>query len=162
ARVELKRREVAMEPINLFEAICTQRQVTRYASDPVPLEHLERIVDAATKAPNGGNTQPWEFVVVTDRAVIRRLGALYCGTWLDAVGWTPPPDETAVHRDARHLAEHMPDVPAMVLVCVDHTRGPGAHDVDQPIVRGRFDSSIWPAAQNLFLAARALGLGTRL
>src|SRR5262249_45126314 len=62
-----------------------------------------------------------------------------------------------------HLAMHMHEVPAMVLVCVDHSRGSGGrYAPDQPITRGRFASSIWPAVQNLFLAARNLGLGTRL
>jgi nitroreductase len=56
----------------------------------------------------------------------------------------------------------MPQVPAMILACVDHTQGSTPYTVGEPIVRGRYASSIWLAVQNLFLAARALGLGTRL
>jgi nitroreductase len=59
-----------MEDIGLFESIYSLPQVTRYKPDPVPREALDKIIDAATKAPNGGNKQPWEFIVITDRDVI--------------------------------------------------------------------------------------------
>ncbi len=147
--------------ITLFDAIYSQRQITRYKPDPVPTGALEHMVDAAVRAPNGGNTQPWEFVVVNDPAIVRQLGELYKNTWLDAMGWEPSPDETRVYRHARYLAHHMPDVPAMIAVCADHSRGSG-YEPGQPIERGRHAASIWPAIQNLFLAARALGLGTRI
>ena len=149
------------EQMGLFEAIYSQRQITRYKPDLVPPGALEHIIDAATKAPNGGNTQPWEFVVVNDPALVRQLGELYKTTWLDAMGWVPAPTESRVYRHARYLAHHMPEVPAMIVVCADHSRGSG-YQPGQPIERGRHAASLWPAVQNLFLAARALGLGTRI
>jgi nitroreductase len=149
------------DQISLFDAIYSQRQITRYKTDPVPQGALEHMVDAAVRAPNGGNTQPWEFVVVNDPAKVRQLGELYKNTWLDAMGWEPSPDESRVYRHARYLAHHMPEVPAMIVVCADHARGSG-YESGQPIERGRHAASIWPAIQNLFLAGRALGLGTRI
>ena len=149
------------EQMGLFEAIYSQRQITRYKPDAVPVGALEHMIDAATKAPNGGNTQPWEFVVVNDPALVRQLGELYKQTWLDAMGWEPSPSESRVYRHARYLAHQMPEVPAMIVVCADHSRGSG-YQPGQPIERGRHAASIWPAVQNLFLAARALGLGTRI
>ena len=149
------------EQIDLFDAIYSQRQITRYQPAPVPPDAIARMIDAAVRAPNGGNTQPWEFVVVNDPATVRRLGELYKTTWLDAMGWEPSPAESRVYRHARYLAHHMPDVPAMIVVCADHSRGSG-YQPGQPIERGRHAASIWPAVQNLFLAARALGLGTRI
>jgi nitroreductase len=149
------------DQISLFDAIYSQRQITRYKTDPVPQGALEHMVDAAVRAPNGGNTQPWEFVVVNDPAKVRQLGELYKNTWLDAMGWEPSPDESRVYRHARYLAHHMPEVPAMIVVCADHGRGSG-YESGQPIERGRHAASIWPAIQNLFLAGRALGLGTRI
>lgn len=149
-----------MEEVGLFEAIYSQRQFTHYKPDPVPREALDKIVEAATRAPSGANRQPWEFVVVTDRDLVRKVGEIYRDVWLAAWGESPRPDETPAHSQARHLAQHMPEVPAMILVCVDHSRG--GTPAGQPIVRGSEGSSIWLAVQNLFLAARALGLGTRL
>ena len=151
-----------MEEIGLFEAIYSQPQITRYKSDPVPREAIDKIIDAATKAPNGGNKQPWEFIVITDRDLVTRVGQLYRDAWFESQGTTPPPNESPVYRSARYLAHHMPEVPAMILVGVDHTRGSTPYTQGEPIVRGRYASSIWLAVQNLFLAARALGLGTRL
>jgi nitroreductase len=151
-----------MEDIGLFEAIYSQQQFTRYRPDPVPKEAIDKIIEAATKAPNGGNKQPWEFIVITDRDLITKVGQIYRDAWLGALGATPPPNESPVYRSARYLAHHMPDVPAMILACVDHTRGSTPYTLGESIVRGRYASSIWLAVQNLFLAARALGLGTRL
>jgi len=151
-----------MGDIGLFDAIYSQRQFIRYKPDPVPRETIERIIDAAIRAPNGGNRQPWEFIVVTDRELIRQIGEVYRDVWLGTFGPTSPPDESRVYRAARVLAHHMPDVPAMILVCADHKHGSPPPTPGEPLVRNRYASSIWLAVQNLFLAARALGVGTRL
>ena len=90
---------------------------------------------------------------------------MYRDVWLEARGAEPLPDESPVYRAARQLAHDMPEVPAMVLACVNHgTTAPSSrpHAEGELFVRGSQASSIWPAVQNLFLAARALGLGTRL
>jgi nitroreductase len=151
-----------MEDIGLFEAIYSLPQITRYKPDSVPRGALDKIIDAATKASNGGNKQRSEFIVITDRDVISKVGQIYHDAWLGALGATPPSNEPPVYRSARYLAHHMPDVPAMILPCVDHTRGSTPYTRGQPMVRGLYASSIWLAVQNIFLAARALGLGTRL
>ena len=129
-----------MDDIGVFEAIYSQRQFTRYKPDGVPLADIQKIMDAATKAPSG----------------------LYRDLWLGAMGATAPPDEPPAYRSARYLANHMPDVPAMILICADHTMGGQPYTIGEPIERGRYASSVWLAIQNLFLAARALGLGTRI
>ena len=86
-----------MEEIGLFEAIYSQRQITRYKPDPVPREAIDTIIDAATKAPNGGNTQPWEFIAITDRDLVTKIGQLYREAWLGAMGATPPSNESSVY-----------------------------------------------------------------
>jgi nitroreductase len=150
-----------VDDIGFFEVINSQTGVTRYKPDPVPVDAIETILDAATKAPSGANLQPWEFIVITDPDMIRQVGELYRETWLDHMGREPEPDEGSVKGSARYLAHHMSEVPAMILICIDHTRGYG-YKPGNPIVRDRHGASIWPAVQNLFLAARAVGLGTRL
>jgi nitroreductase len=126
------------------------------------MEAIHAILEAATKAPSGSNLQPWEFIVITDRELIKKVGEFYREVWLDTMGRVPKSDEDPTHRAARHLAHHMTEVPAMILVCVDHLRAWGSYQPGDPIVRDRNAASIWPAVQNLFLAARGLGLGTRL
>ena len=151
-----------MEDMNLFEAMYSQLGITRFRSDPVPKEAIDKIIEAATQAPSGGNQQHWEFIAITDPHVVTQVGELYREEWLGAMGPEPGPDETPVYRAARYLAHHMPEVPAMILVCVDHDKGYISRSPGEPITPGMYASSIWPAVQNLFLAARALGLGTRL
>ncbi len=150
-----------MEDMNLFEAIFSQRSFTRFRPDPVPREAIDKIIDAATKAPNGGNRQPWEFIAITDPEVISKVGGVYKEVWLNAQGAEAPPDETPAYKSARYLANHMPEVPALILICAVHDSG-STPAQGEAFVRNSQASSIWPAAQNLFLAARALGLGTRL
>ena len=151
-----------MDDIGVFEAMYSQRQFTRYKSDPVPLDDIKKIFDAATKAPSGGNKQPWHFIAITERDLIEKIGGLYRDLWLGAMGSTAPEGESPASRQARYLANHMPEVPAMILVCADHTMGGQPYTIGEPIERGRYASSVWLAVQNMFLAARALGLGTRI
>ena len=91
--------------------------------------------------------------------LIARIGGIYKELWLGARGPQAQPGESPVYRAARYLANHMPEVPAMILVCAVHGSASGQGEA---FVRDSQGSSIWLAVQNLFLAARALGLGTRL
>ena len=59
--------------MDTFEAIQKRRSVRAYTGDPIPLEELEKIVDAGRLAPSGNNKQPWDFIVVTDKNIIQRL-----------------------------------------------------------------------------------------
>jgi nitroreductase len=139
----------------LGEAMFTQRAIRRLRSDPLPLDDIRLILEAAAKAPNGGNRQPGRFLVLTDREVIRSFGALYREAWWakrrdEGRPWTTreeiPADEGS-YRPAARLADEIVDAPCIVLAL---TTGPGQA------------SSIIPAVQNLMLAARARGIGSVL
>ena len=133
------------------EAMFTQRSIRRFRPDPIPMEDLRLIVEAAVKAPNGGNQQPARFLVVTDRDKIREFGALYHEAWWAKrrdQGWTrleEIPPEAGSYRRAAQLADDVKDVPCVVFALS---------------VRGGSDNSVLPATQNLMLAARALGIGS--
>lgn len=147
-----------MTDISLFEAIRTQRAIRRFTTDPVPDEAITTILEAAIRAPSAGNRQTWYFLVIRDPETKRRLGQWYLDAWSAAYGNVQPGQtvSTPVYRSADTLAHRMGDVPILILACVDQGAtgtGPG------PITRG---ASIYPAVQNLLLAARALGLGTVL
>jgi nitroreductase len=141
--------------MELFEAIRTTRAMRRLDPErPVARGDLLAIVEAATKAPSGGNFQPTRWLIVSDAEKRRRLGEIYRACWKRArVSYQSAlesGDENAAAkrlvRSADHLGEHMGDAPAIVVPCA----------------RGQADASVWPAVQNLMLAARALGLGTTL
>jgi nitroreductase len=152
----MARETVAMahEPLSLFEAITSQRAIRHFSSQPVSDEAVETILSAAIHAPSGGNRQPWRFLVIRDAALKRQLGEWYLAAWQTAIA-----DMETITQPYRHgadLAQQMATVPVLILACIDHgdaSAGPG------PVTRG---ASIYPAVQNLLLAARALGLGTVL
>src|SRR5215510_9484326 len=142
------------ENMLLFDAIHSQRAVRYFSAQPVSDEMIETILNAAICAPNGGNRQLWRFVVIRDADIKRRLGQWYLSAWqaatADMEAFTQP------YRHGAELAQQMATVPVLILTCIDQgDAGPRLG----PITRG---ASIYPAVQNLLLAARALGLGTVL
>jgi nitroreductase len=142
------------ENISLFDAIHSQRAIRHFSDKPVSDEAIETILNAAIHAPSAGNRQPWRFVVLRDADLKRQLGQWYLAAWQAVTAGMeviPQP-----YRHGAELAQQMVTVPVLILACIDHGRantGPG------PVTRG---ASIYPAVQNLLLAARALGLGTVL
>jgi nitroreductase len=132
----------------LGEAIFTQRSIRRFKPEPIPLADLHLIVEAAMKAPNGGNQQVARFLVVNDRTTIREFGPLYREAWWAKrrdEGFRGPGDLPPRFHSAAGLAEAMSDVPCIVFALALQ-KGPA--------------NSVIPAVQNLMLAARALGIGS--
>jgi len=141
--------------MDLFEAIHTQRAIRSFKSDPVPDAVIRRVLDAAIRAPSGGNRQPWIFMVLKDQQVKRSVGQLYKQGW-DAsynvrLTVDPDPSLSRVYRSSQHLAMTIGEAPVLVLPCIRHDGSVST------MTRG---ASIYPAVQNMMLAARALGLGT--
>jgi nitroreductase len=120
---------------------------------PVRDEDILKILEYAAKGPTGGNSQPVRWIVVRDADKRRQLGDIYRECWApvrEMYGQRDQtPDLSRVLSSADHLGEHMGDAPVIILPC---SRG-GV---------GEAESSVYPGVQNLFLAARALGLGTTL
>lgn len=145
--------------MDVIEAMETCGAVRRFKTDPVPAELLERVVRAATRAPSPGNSQGWHFVVVRDRGLKERIGAVVAPRMQALRASLAPPAGAPVSRmvvDAVHLVESLADVPALILVC-----GAPVYPPQSPMERFVW-SALYPATQNLLLAARALGLGTTL
>ena len=111
----------------LGEAIFTQRSIRRFKPDPIPLEDVHLLVDAAVRAPNGGNQQVARFLVVNDRATIREFGDLYHEAW-----WAKRRDEGFQSRDdlprafhaAAKLADAMKHAPCIVFALALRTARP--------------------------------------
>src|SRR3954466_13546962 len=72
-----KRGTSSMTEIGLFDAMSTARAVRRLKPDPVPEELITKVLDAAIRAPSGGNAQNWMFIVVREAAQRHRLAAVY-------------------------------------------------------------------------------------
>ena len=158
--------------MDLYDALMTTRAMRRLSDEPVADEVIERILRAAVQAPSGGNIQPYQFLVVTDAEVKERLAAIYLKAhqrYRPAVEAIIPPfaDEAAERRHQRnyaavdHLAHNLATVPAMVLVLVPRISMTVADDEGTMDV-GPVYASVYPAVQNVILAARSEGLGTVL
>ena len=166
-----------MASLNLTpdELLTTTRSVRKRLdfSRPVEPDLLRECLEIAAQAPTGGNRQTWHFILVTDRQQIQALGEIYRKGWAIytqaqqqtyaslAQSKRMTPDRLAtlarVADSASYLAEHMHEVPAMLIPC-----GFGRAEIDgQPAAaQSGWWGSLLPAAWSFMLAARARGLGT--
>ena len=137
-----------------------------YKPDPIPDDVMARVIDAGRWAPNGGNRQPVRFVIVRDPVKKRKLADWYLAPWKAYLAGIHEGDVRVGALDsaivnADYFAEHLHEVPAIVVVCAELA---GLHPTDNEL--GRLSivggASVYPAVQNVLLAAREEGLGTAL
>jgi nitroreductase len=168
-----------MSEIGLFEAMYSARAMRRLKPDPVPQHLITRVLDAAIRAPSGGNAQNWIFIVVRDEEKRRQLGAIYRKA-SDEVSEIyaargRPPHMTQAQYDrfmaaGAYLWDHLGDAPVILVPCLTAREMPPRANLP-PFVQARYEehlayqaqirgASIYPAVQNVILACRALGLGT--
>src|ERR1700686_1033586 len=149
------------ETHDLFEIMSTTRSMRRLKPDPVPAELIRKVLEAGVSAPSGGNMQRWRFLVIRDPKIKRTVGAYYKRTWDEVVApryraGEPAPGTSRERflrmlEAAQYLADHIHEAPVWIVPCLEGatpTRTSG--------------SSIYPAVQNMLLAAPALGLGATL
>lgn len=151
--------------VELLEGLRTTRAIRRYLDEPIPDDVLRDILFAATRAPSGSNRQPFRFMVFTDTARSREVKQLVArgareiwGGKRSNEGYDEGSGKVADSPKARmaatmqHYVDHFADVPVLVLAINLRYRG-------KVHIEG---ASIYPACQNLLLAARGLGYGGAL
>ncbi len=137
-----------------FEVVLSQRACRQFSSDPVDEGLIERCLEAATHAPSAENLQPWRFIVVQEPELLAKVGALTSRAWTmggraHSEGRLSDAMLAEVERGATGGTQA---APVTVVVCGEI--GP-ALEVTLP-------ASVYPATQNLLLAATALGLGSAM
>ena len=150
------------DTVGLLEGMCTTRAIRRYRDEPVPASVLRDVLFAATRAPSGSNRQPFRFLVLTDgpkaAAAKHLVGAAARRAWdvkrsADGYDRGSGADDTspkaAMARTMEAYVEHLDAVPVLILPCLVRHRAANPTE----------GASIYPACQNLLLAARALGYG---
>ena len=142
-------------PVSLLEGLATTRAIRRYTDDPVPDDDLATILWHAGRAPSGSNRQPFRFLVLRDgeraAAAKRMLGDAFRAGWTakrEADGYRPSRFAASMQR----YVDRFEQTPVVVLVCLERYRRPSPYE----------GASVYPACQNLLLAARALGYGGAL
>jgi nitroreductase len=149
----------------VFEIIQTTRSMRRLKPDAVPDALIRKVLEAAVCAPSGGNMQRWRFLVITDSKVKEEVAVYYRRAWEEHVApgyrsGPPAPDSSAEQFGrmldaAQYLSDHLHEAPVWIIPCLTGISVWGSN----PYWSG---SSIYPAVQNMLLAARAIGLGATL
>ena len=148
--------------IGLLDGLASTRSIRRYLDEPVSEADLRDMLFAATRAPSGSNRQPFRFVVMRDGPVARQAKALIGGAAREM--WTAKRAADGYDRGSgvddrspksrmsatmQHYVDHYELAPVLVLACLVRYRQP--NDLE--------GASVYPACQNLLLAARGLGYG---
>lgn len=155
-------------PDDLYALMSTTRSIRRISDAPIPDDVLQRVLQAAIWAPSGGNRQPWRIIAVRDRDTKQKLSDIYVEEWAKYVDFNMKKVEGASSEIVEalrkglavgtRLAETLADVPVVAMFVHDPS---ALYVTDEglgrsPVVGG---ASLYPAVQNLLLAARAEGLG---
>tara|TARA_A100001037_G_scaffold297562_1_gene319774 strand:+ start:2230 stop:2898 length:669 start_codon:yes stop_codon:yes gene_type:complete len=151
---------------NIWEAMFTQRAIRYWQDKDIPRDLIEKVVESASKAPSGSNTQPWIFVVVDDPVKRRLIGESLKSVYesnqglqdLIAAGeQTDDKTQRLMLKGAKAFFSGLGKAPAIIIPCLFKLSSPTMDP--SSLLAG---SSIYGAIQNLMLSARALGLGTVL
>lgn len=149
------------ETVSLLEGLASTRAIRRYRADPISDEDMAAMLFAATRAPSGSNRQPARFLVLRDGPVAQQAKALLGNSFRD--GWAQKraadgyeqgsgadsdSPKARMARSMQYFVDHFEETPAVVLPCL-RLRHNNLMD----------GASVYPACQNLLLAARALGYG---
>ena len=155
-------REGPADEVGLLEGLATTRAIRRFTDEPVSDEDLAAVMWAATRAPSGSNRQPFRFLVLRDgpgattaKAV---LGGAFRASWAEKVaadgyregsGASGDSAKARMARAMQQFVDRFEAIPVVVLACLGRHRAPHVSE----------GASVYPACQNLLLAARARGLG---
>lgn len=147
---------------DLLTALATTRAIRRYRDEPVAEEDLATILWHATRAPSGSNRQPFRFLVLRDGPVATEakgvLGSSFRSLWAskraadgydEGSGAATDSPKARMAATMQHFVDHFEETPVVVLACLRRHRAPNPTE----------GASVYPACQNLLLAARALGYG---
>lgn len=150
------------DEVSLLEGLATTRAIRRYTDEPVPDAVLRDIMFAATRAPSGSNRQPFRFIVLSDSDVAREAKALMArgarAVWNakrsddgyeSGSGTRADSPKSRMARTMQEYVDTFDKVPVLVLACLVRYRDPNPME----------GASVYPACQNILLAARALGYG---
>lgn len=142
----LKNESIKTNELSIWDVFQQRRSVRKYKSDPVPQEHILKIIDAARMAPTSGNQQPWKFLVVQDKNIINELKEACIN---EAVEQNEKADSSFVKRITGIFNNYLSAPVYIVILTDNNSKYPTYNHWDGPL-----------AAGYLMLAARTLGYGT--
>jgi nitroreductase len=157
-----------MADVDLYSAMSTLRAVRRLKPDVIPRDVLRRILEAATWAPTGGNTQPWRVLVVEEMEKKKVLASLYQEAWYAYSSHhrtliADAPERVRVSTEkmldaGNYLADHFAQTPTILVFCFNPTIM-AITDAKLARISVVGGASVYPSVQNALLACRAEGIG---
>jgi nitroreductase len=158
----LSEQPVAADQVGLLEGLATTRAIRRYADEAIPDHVLRDMLFAATRAPSGSNRQPFRFVVLTDSVRAQQAKTLIADSarqlwekkrandqYDKGSGADPASPKARMARTMQTYVDNFHRAPCLILPCMVRYRAPTPAE----------GASVYPAVQNLLLAARGLGYG---
>lgn len=143
--------------MDVIEAMDTCTAMRYLKEDPIPKADIERLLYAATRASSPGNSQGWQFVVIDDSSIKHQIGEAVADAMAPTFANKPQGMDAVAERmylGAEHLANNFAKVPTWILGGSRKLYPPNApEDVFM-------HSTIYPAGQNLIVAARSMNIGT--
>ena len=148
-----------------LELLATTRTIRRYTEEPVSESDLNTILWSASRAPSGSNRQSFRFVVLRESPVANEVKKILGSAF--RAGWSNKQEDDGYRQGSgraadspksrqaaamQHYVDNFESIPVVVLVCLKRHRAPNPYE----------GASVYPACQNLLLAARALGYGAAL
>jgi nitroreductase len=143
------------DSVGLLEALATTRAIRRYRDEPIPTEDLAKILWFAGRAPSGSNRQAFRFLTLLNGPKALQARQVLGNSFRHGWALKREQDNYRPSRFADSMQEYVDKFethPAVILVCLDRYRDPNWHE----------GASVYPACQNLLLAARGLGYGGAL
>ena len=160
--MNLMQQPITESAVSLLEGLATTRAIRRYTDDEIPESRLRDIIWSATRAPSGSNRQPFRFMVLTKGEKASQAKELIKGAakgiwdkkvvndkYASGSGSDPYSPKSRMARTMTSYVEDFHKVPCLILPCLVRYREPSPME----------GASVYPAVQNLLLAARAIGYG---
>lgn len=157
--------DTALSSVALLDGLASTRTIRRYTDQDIPTADLSTILWHASRAPSGSNRQPVRYVTLRRDPISvqakKLLGDSFRASWTaksESDGYATGTGTVADSPKARmaatmqHYVDHIEAVPVIILVCMKRHRHPNPYE----------GASVYPACQNLLLAARAMGYGGAL
>ncbi len=153
---------LAPDELGLLEGLCSTRAIRRYTDEPIPAQVLRDIMFVASRAPSGSNRQPFRFMVLTDSDKAQQAKQLIAESaakiwdfkrsnekYDEGSGTRPDSPKSRMAATMQAYVDNFAEVPCLILPCLVRYRDPNPME----------GASLYPAVQNLLLAARGLGYG---
>lgn len=144
-----------------IDSIYDRRSIRKFQKKGVPIEMLNKILDAGRVAPSAKNRQPWKYIVFGNERKKELLKAMEEGLKREEKGITDIPKSRHGIPDAKNTLRIMQEAPIIIVVLNTNAKSPFLQIGNDERISEICDSlSIGASIQNMLLVAKEMGIGT--